>query len=252
MTTATRLMLRDRNVIQELTTNGFLATDEQIEALARYNLQNVMGSENVRGIYLKSLIVAVQHEIQAAKVEREPKEVLDDVHSRFYKAIMRAVTPKSLQDDDSLTKEERKARAHERNRRSNFARSAKSTVLSFIKSDGDIMQLNAVSITKGELAAFAMAMRSALNAPMTLKQRAEAAILKTEELLRQLADQDKPTAVKLAESGLSLFADLMVELNGATTNRSDVAMRDHKFLELPAGKFWPVLEPKEPITVNQR
>lgn len=246
MTTAPRM--KDRNVIEDLTRNGFLANEDQIEALARYNLQNVAGGEKVRGVYLKTLIVAVQAEITGMLVEAEPAEVLDKVHKKFYAAVMRAV-PKDLQDNPKLPREERRARAKNRNRSGNFARSAKSTVLSFIKADGDIMQLNAANITKMELAAFATAMKTP--ARVSLADRTESAVLRAEELLRRLSETDKPVAQKLADGALARFADLAIELGATeTTNRSDVAMRDQKLLALPAGMFWPVLDAKDPIVAK--
>lgn len=235
-------MTTPRNVIEELTRTGFIANEEQIEALARFNLLNMTGTDAVRGIYLKSLIVGVQREIDKAQLEPEPATVLAQVHEKYYAAVVRAVTPKNLKDDPQLPREERKARAQERNRRGNFARSAKSTVLAFIKAGGDIMQLNAATITKVELTAFSLAMRSTVatqEAPLIV--RVGAAISKLEELIRELADQSKGDAVDAVEATMDKLSVFMEEIGMPSTTRSDEAVRDHKLLRLPAGQFWPVV-----------
>lgn len=224
MTTPTRLLSKDKHVIEELTQAGFFASEEQIEALARYNLQNITGSDAVKGIYLKSLIVGVQKHLEDSQVEQEPTVVLNIVHERYYKAVMRAVTPQALADDAKLPKDVRRARSQERNRRGNFARSAKSTVLSFIKADGDIMQLNAETITKTELSAFSLAMRSHVVPQATLTERAAAAIDRLEELIRQLADGEKGTAVLVSNQALKRMAALLVEMGAGVPERIDGAM----------------------------
>lgn len=243
MTTATKMMLKDRNVLEDLAREGFMASEDQIEALARYNLQSITGSELVRGVYLKAVIVGVQKEIEGSQVESEPLVVLGRVHDRFYGAVMRAVTTKNLKDDNLLPKDDRKARALERNRRGNFARSAKSTVAAFIKTGGDIMQLRAENITKSELTAFALAMKTRANQP-SVEHRVQTTAERLEQLLREFADQDKPGAVNAVEHSLERLTALLQELCPHRITTSSVeAVRDHKMLRLPSGSFWPVVQP---------
>lgn len=230
------------NVVESLTAAKYVATPDQIAQLARFNLKSLEGSESVRGVYLKCLIAGVQKDLTESVTELEQDKVLQQVHERYYGAVLKAVTTREIKDSAKLPVEERRVRAQERNRRSNFARSAKSTLLNFIRADGDVQTLDADKITKGELHAFAVSMAVPRMPAKPLSQRVVERLGDFEELVRELADADKPRAVQALEQSMERLSVLMIELGATYTDRGEIAVRDHKIWRTPAGTFWPIIK----------
>lgn len=233
---------KDRTVLDQLIKSHFMATDEQIETLARLNLTSIQGLDNVRGAYLKAVVSGVQ---RAAKPGKRPAsqiaEVLDTVHERYYAAVLRGVVSKEIADEEGLSQEEKTFRSLERNRRSNFARTAKNTVANFIKAGGDIFTLDAMTVTKTELHAFAVSVKSrATGGTATPEHKAVLASSRLEEAARELADDDKDKAIQTVQEAMARLANLLTELGIESTTRTTVAVRDHKMLRLPEGSFWPM------------
>lgn len=232
---------QDRVVLDQLISANFKASDEQIETLARLNLHNIQGLDNVRGAYLKSLVAGVQTTAKPASRKR-PAEVataLDTVHDRFYAAVTRGVVTPDIFDDDGLEQEEKTRRSLERNRRTTFARTAKNAVANYIKAGGDVFALDPVTVTKNELNTFVLAMRAKSAAP-NLEHRATLAVDRLEEIARELADDDKDAAVQAVQEVMARMANFLTELGLESTTKTLVAVRDHKLLRLPEGSFWPM------------
>lgn len=229
------------NVVDTLSKANYVATPEQIGQLARMNLHSIKGSDLVNGVYLKCLIVGVQKDLESSVTELEQDKVLQQVHERYYGAVVQAVTSRDIRDDKDLLKDERRARALERNRRSNFARSAKATLLGFIRAEGDVMTLDAEKITKGELHNFAVSMKVPTNVMQSLPARVNSTLGDLEELTKQLADVDKTLAVRALTHSIERLTMLAIEFGVSYTDRSEVAVRDAKILRTSAGTFWPVM-----------
>lgn len=232
---------KERGVLDQLIKSHFMATDNQIELLARLNLTSIQGLDNVRGAYLKSLISGVQRAVKPGKKSGSlVAETLDAIHERFYAAVMRGVVTKEIADLPELSQEERTARSLERNRRSNFARTAKNAVANFIKAGGDIFQLDAMTVTKVELHTFVMSMRARAAGGPTLEHKTKLAAERLEESFRELADDDKDKAIQSVQEAMARMANLLTELGIESTTKTTVAVRDHKMLRLPEGSFWPM------------
>lgn len=230
---------KSATVMDQLAKASYHATDEQIETLARLNYQNIQGLDAVRGVYLKALVDGVQ---RAAKPGKRAGsyivELLDQVHDRFYTAVLKGVVTKDTMDDPTAPQEERTARSLERNRRSAFARTAKNAVGNFLKAGGDLFTLDAAKVTKTELVAFASSMRSRVN--QQPGQKVKLASERLEESLRELADNDKDAGIQTLQEAMARLANLLAELGVESTTRTMVAVRDHKMLRLPEGTFWPM------------
>lgn len=130
--------------------NKWVATEAQIETLAAAHLTADTQAQGVRGTYLKVLIVAVQSQIGATvrKGKVDQLGVLDKVHDKLYAAVLRGVTSADIADSETLDGDERRSRALARNARSNFARSSKAALVSYIKHGGDIRSLKAGDTSK--------------------------------------------------------------------------------------------------------
>lgn len=133
--------------------NKWVATEQQVETLAAAHLTADTQAQGVRGTYLRILIVAVQAQfgtvVRKAKIDQ--LAVLEKVHERLYAAVLRGVTTADVADEDGLESGERRDRALARNQRSNFARSSKAALVSYVKHGGDIRTLKAGETSKGTL-----------------------------------------------------------------------------------------------------
>jgi hypothetical protein len=231
------------SIIEEIAKNNYNASADQIAALAKLNLTSERATGAVQGTYLKILLAGVQVDMRNSVVELEADRVLQQVHERYYSAVLEAITTNDVRIKKSASKTEKHERALERNRRANFARSAKSTLLAFIHASGDVTQLNPATVTKTELHAYATAMKPAKPVnPEVLPTRVLHACHVLEELTRQLADYEKEIAIRSLENSMERLAVLLIELGAGYVVSSQQAVREHKMLKTAAGVFWPVIQ----------
>lgn len=235
---------KSRGVVEALTKSNFVATEEQVESLARLNLSGLQQTDNVRGSYLKVLVAALQKTGKPSGRGRKATEVMESltaVHDRFYEAVLRGITTPDVADDETLDREARTQRSLERNRRSNFARSAKSLVNKFIDAGGDVFTINASTVTKAELQSFVLSMKQRIQATgVTLEHRAQLAMTRMEEAARELADEDKDAALTLVSETMAHLTNLLSELGRDFTTKTLVAVKEHRPLKLGEGMFWPM------------
>lgn len=236
-----RGIAKDRSLIEDLTKAHFLATDEQVKLLAGRYVSGLQAQDSVKGCYLRVLTAAT---IKAAKPAKgKPTEImthLDTVHEGYYAAVIKGVTTPDIADDESLDQEQRTVRSLERNRRSNFARSAKAALASYLKAGGDLFQLDPDTVTKRELQAFVTAMRNKAAEPKTLRHRAELAVARIEEMCRELADEDKDAAMVTVQELMARMTNFMAEMGRDATTKTIVAVKEHRPLRLREGMFWPM------------
>lgn len=189
-------MTNRQSIVTQLAAAHFVADAAQVEALAHelYNTQGAMRAAD--GTYLKVLIVACQGQLgkpprrKAADVTAQ-LGVLEKVNEVFYAAVLRGVSTPEVQPDPTLDKTENSRRSVERNRRSTFARSVKSTLAGFINAGGDLRVLEAAATTKAMLRAFVDQGRDLTQRGNAMVARASRAIL---EVVREEATQDLDAA----------------------------------------------------------
>lgn len=114
---------------------GYVASESQIEELAH----DVAVGKSADSTYLRVLVVAVQTALKAKR--QRAATAVGVAHDRFYAAVLRGVGA------DDITPKERR-------RRATFARTAASTLRSFVRAGGDIRSLEVATVTKGSLRAF--------------------------------------------------------------------------------------------------
>lgn len=131
-----------------------LMTEQQIEQLAREHTTHMVSAQGVSQTYLQAVVFATQAalgrgrrplaaDVQLAALER--------VEAPYYAAVLRGVITDDVADNLSLPKDERRKRMLTRNSRSGFARSAKATIVAFIRGGGDIRTVDAATISKDSL-----------------------------------------------------------------------------------------------------
>lgn len=117
------------NVIEKA---GYIASEEQIEGLAR----DVAIGRKADSTYLRVLVVAVQTALKGKR--QRAVTALQTAHEKFYAAVLRGVGA------DDIT-------PRERTRRATFARTATSTLRSFLKGGGEVRTLDVTLVTKAWL-----------------------------------------------------------------------------------------------------
>lgn len=129
--------------------------EQRVELLARERVTSATIVSNADVTYLSLLIDAMQSQLgknRRGKINSlQQAQVLADVDKRFYAAVLRGVTTEDIAIEDGLDADEQRRRSLERNRRSAFARSAKSTVSAFITGGGDVRTLDPNSVSKASL-----------------------------------------------------------------------------------------------------
>lgn len=174
----------------------YAMTEAQVENLAR----DIAAAQDVtlggRTTYLRVLVTHMQATLGRVKrgkslATQAQLEVLDTVHGRYYVAVLRGVTTHELEPSAGLEQPELTRRSVERNRRSTFARTAKSTLASWIKTGGDMRALDADTVTRDPLAAEVRAARGVNGITYAIERKREA-------LLRAIASEveDDPAGAR--------------------------------------------------------
>lgn len=135
------------NIIRKLENANYVATDKDIEQLAR----TAADGSRAGGTYLRCLVAAIQSELQptVGRKRGRPRketssietsvEACERSHSRLYELVKRGIA-------DAVTD------AAEINRRATFARTAASTLRSWIAAGGNVGTLDLATLTKRQLA----------------------------------------------------------------------------------------------------
>lgn len=135
--------------------NLYVMTEQQIELLASERTRSASEIGTADGTYLRALIVAVQSKLGVRRGKRPATDtqisVLDERQAVFYAAVLRGVTTDDITIEANTEHAEAAKRNRERHRRATFARSAKSTIATWVRAGGDIRAIDATSVTKTEL-----------------------------------------------------------------------------------------------------
>lgn len=162
--------------------NQYAMTEQQIEALAQERTASLTVTEAFDGTYLKVLITAGQAKLGPKKGKRPTTETqlsaLDAAAQPYYAAVLRGVTTDDIVLRPELEAAEATRRTRERNRRATFARTAKSTIFSWIREGGDLRAVDVSTVTKSEMRASIVAARAEQGVPAASRvERAQQTIL---------------------------------------------------------------------------
>lgn len=153
------------SIIDNLVKHHYVATEAQVESLAREQYSAASQVAVANSTYLRVLVAGCQAEL-GGKRTRAPARpeahlaVLEKVHQRYYEAVLRGVTTDDIAQDATLDRDERGRRQLERNRRSAFARSAATTLRNYVRAGGDLRALEVDSVSKSELQTFVASQES--------------------------------------------------------------------------------------------
>lgn len=165
-------------------TTNFLFDDNAVAALARDYVSGVSRTDGVRGTYLRVLVAHAQKELTISRVSLPATiAAIERADAHLYAVIKETVTTPEIAEADGLEATEAHRRALERNRRSNFARSAKATLVYWANAGGKLRSIEASTITKDQLRAVH---RDGIPA-RSLDMRATRTEARVERIVRELA-----------------------------------------------------------------
>lgn len=174
------------SILSKLEHATTIPSDAQVESLALERYNNAIVVARVDSTYLRIIVMASQAQLgksKRGKVDAEGQsKVLESVHERFYAAVLRGVTTHDIAIEPGLAPKENTRRSLERNRRSAFARSAKSTLLAYVKGGGDLRALDPDNVSKAGL-------RKAVEAPEPTDKTERQIVRSKGSLYRALARQ---------------------------------------------------------------
>jgi hypothetical protein len=182
-----------------LARTGYILSDVALAGLARNYAAGVDSVRGIRGSYLRILLAHTQRELEKAGVKRPTEEAVleavNTVHDHQYGVIAGAVITPEIADAEGLTIDQRKWRASERNRKLNFARSAKSTLVRAVKAGLKVMGQNPAEVTKESLRKTWAS--PATDEPVTIEQKITRTETRLEELVKELAAEDNDAAQRV-------------------------------------------------------
>ncbi len=146
-------------ILAKLEKGHWVATKHDVETLAHERYTNAAATAAGDGSYLRIVLVAAQSKLgrprgRGTKPNIEAQlAVLTAVHELFYAAVLRGVTTPDIAIEPALDTKEQRRRSLARNSRSAFARTAVSTLTTYVRLGGDLRPLDPATVTKGGLRA---------------------------------------------------------------------------------------------------
>ena len=173
----------------------FVATASDIRTLVRSLFKADDKGSSLQGDYLKCLVGTTQHEIKAGEID--PLKALNMVHDKFYAEVVAA-------DKD----------------RTGFARSAKSTLLAWMRVEGhDVLKLKPDNVTKASLAQETPVRKPRPASLVQLQRRSQTEAERMTALLKSMVAIDPQEARKTIDAIVTQFSDLFDEVKGAKIGR---------------------------------
>lgn len=160
----------------------YVATEAQVEQLASAQYTASAQAESHNLTYLRVVVVRCQSKVGTKRRGRAlavdaALAVVEEATEPLYAAVLRGITTQDIAVEPGLEPAESSRRALERNRRSTFARSAKTTLVNYVKGGGDIRSLDPETVTKASLRA-AVSPPEPANRDERIVERAQGAILR--------------------------------------------------------------------------
>lgn len=211
--------------------NNYLATDADIQELTREHIRALAGLQDGRQTYLRVLIATTQKELSAKPRKRtgRPKKLnpeeqaiqlaaLTTVHIRFY-AVVNAIVDESLADVPA------KDRVSEKNRRSNFARTALYAARLYVRSGRDLTALAPGKLSKSALT---VELPPRPPTPKRLKGRVERASKAFVTALLALTEADREGAAAELDTVLGIIASQLAALDVKPARDLATAAAEHR------------------------
>lgn len=220
-----------------------MSIETEVKNLTLQHIEAAKGTEGVKATYLRLLAITTVKELgvtprsnngqQRKRLPAEEQEkqlaALIAVHERFY-AIVNEVADRSLSDTPA------KERASEKNRRTNFARTAVYTLRRYIRAGKDLTLVAPARISKSALGVH-LPPRQAT--PRRLKSKVERASKAFMAALLALSESDKAAAASELDTLIGQLANQLATLGRAPVRDAQQAAEEHRPFRSGATLFVP-------------
>jgi hypothetical protein len=200
----------------DIAKHGYIVNEAALSDLARRYADGIAATEGVRATYLQILVAHSKQEVDSKRsTARQEQEAVENTHGKLYGIILDAITTKDLVADDALPKDEQKRRSRERNRRTVFARTSKSTLKRWLEAGGKLASLDPATVTK-----------EALRVQVTPDTKPDEVIARAEQImeraLRVLVIQDQEAAQDLVNNIQARLQEIVTPPKPLTRTRRQV------------------------------
>lgn len=245
-------------LLPPLEENLYLVSDADLAKFAVVSVAVADTLQTFRQAYMRVLLAGTQVAIGIAKpTQRTPKNystlkddvratqirALNDTHARYYSIILAAITTPDIVDSLRLGADERKRRSIERNRRSNYARSAKSTLAAYLNVGYDLCELNVLKASKTMVRGLVAQRKTPSEEEMVgaLPERIEAAVKRITAYASTLSADDAAKATEVIQDAMSQLGNILLDMGMKPTKKLDVGVRENRPVQMNEGMFWPIL-----------
>jgi hypothetical protein len=200
----------------DIAKHGYIVNEAALSDLARRYADGIAATEGVRTTYLQILVAHSKQEVSGKRsTARQEQEAVENTHGKLYGIILDAITTKDLVADDALPKDEQKRRSRERNRRTVFARTSKSTLKRWLEAGGKLSSLDPATVTK-----------EALRVQATPDTKPDEVIARAEQImeraLRVLVIQDQEAAQEVVNDIQARLQEIVTPPKPLTRTRRQV------------------------------
>lgn len=210
-----------------------------IRTLARQTVDGRQQIATARGAYFRALVETAQTELAGKSSQEAQLAAVKHVHRRFYPVVQEATTTPDIAVSVKSPLAERKRRALERNRRTNFARSAYATIRRWLRAPGhDLMKLDSEKVTKSQLLSEAPPTRKHALTSARIQARAGKLIGGLVGFARQIAKADQAQAAVVVNEAIEQLVKLLASTASMTTD-ARVAANEQRPLKVAGRVFWP-------------
>lgn len=214
-------------------------TVSEIRTLARETVDGRQKTIAARGAYFRALVETAQADLGGKAGQEGQLAAVRAVHKKFYPIVLEAVTTPDIAKSDKAPKPERIRRGLERNRRSNFARSAYGTIRRWLRAEGhDLMKLDPEKVTKSQLLNEAPPTRKHALTKERVNKRANKLISGLLVFTRSIAKVDQEQAASVANEAIEQLVKLLASTAKGTKD-AKVAAQEQRPLHLGGTVFWP-------------
>lgn len=236
------LNMQRNDIIETIALAGYDATEEQVEMLARANISAIKTNDQISGSYFRILLTA-SHNALRPKHQGKRVDVLEIVSATeapLYAAVLRGITTSDVAPDPTQVPAERQRRALERNRRSAFARSAKSIIVNFIKAGGDLRKVDVEDTSKDRMRQMSLDLKPPAKSEDQISEFIESTLDSLKRAILRLSKLDKDQAVEVGRGTVSTLAMVLSKLGVERAASPKQAVKEQRPIELEGMDFWPV------------
>lgn len=242
--------------LTDIVTAKYVLSNEDIARLATTGQSTQETLISIRQAYLRVLLAGVQLELGsgAPRLQNVKKltptsdevrtlqlKAIQKLHAQYYEVIAGAIITPDIADHARLGDEERHRRALERNRRTNYARTAKSALKAVASVGVNILELSVMSVTKAQLRTLVMQRSAGSPQPAAAGPRHLATLTdRYVKDIRALAEADPGNAASAINRAIEQLGALAIDLGTVPARKLETGIREHRPIRLKEGMFWPL------------